>query len=131
LVGLSPTYRNNLPLHEQQQLEELIRTTRPGVVAVFLGAPRQEMWIAQNRELLLSSDVRVAAGLGGTVDFLSGDVIRAPKWVQAIGIEWAFRLAQEPRRLKRQASNLPEFALRAIFSQRFVSVAQSSEESVA
>jgi len=124
LVGLSPSFTTDLPLQEQHELEELIRTKRPCVVAVCLGAPRQETWIAQNRQLLLSNDVRVAAGLGGVVDFLSGEVIRAPKLIQAIGLEWCFRLAQEPQRLRRQISNLPEFALRSIFSRGFVNVGQ-------
>lgn len=131
IVSLSPTFSGNLPLKEQNLLEDLIISTRPSVIAVFLGAPRQETWIAQNRELLLSNDVKVAAGLGGTVDFLSGDIIRAPKWIQTLGFEWAFRLAQEPWRFKRQITNLPEFIFRAIFSQLFVSVRKKSKKVIA
>lgn len=115
VVSFSPTFNTSLPLLEQREIETLIQTYRPGVIAVFLGAPRQEMWISQNREFLSQNDVRIAAGLGGTVDFLSGEIIRAPKWVQLIGLEWAFRLVQEPRRIRRQISNLPEFAYRAVF----------------
>ena len=119
---LSPGFSPTLPLPEQTQIADLLRSTRPGVVAVFLGAPRQETWIAQNRDLLVSCDVRIATGLGGTIDFLSGEVVRAPKWIRAVGFEWAFRLAQEPKRLRRQLSSLPEFALRAIFDRRFINL---------
>lgn len=121
-ISFSPTYSNNLPLAEQMQLENLVETLRPSVVVVFLGAPRQETWISQNRKLLSKNDVRVAAGLGGTVDFLSGEIKRAPKWVRAIGFEWVFRLLREPKRLKRQLSTLPEFAIRAIFTKNFVKI---------
>lgn len=115
VLSFSPAFNTNFPLLEQPEIEKLIQTYRPGIIAVFLGAPRQEMWISQNREFLLLNDVRIAAGLGGTVDFLSGEIFRAPKWIQSIGLEWAFRLVQEPRRIRRQISNLPEFAYRAVF----------------
>lgn len=120
--GVSPAYCPDLPLHGQAEIADRIKALRPGVVALFLGAPRQETWIAQNRSLLVESHVAIAAGLGGTVDFLSGEVPRAPVWVRSLGLEWAFRLVREPWRLKRQASSLPEFAIRAMFSRRFISL---------
>lgn len=120
IEGVSPAHSADLPLCGQTEIAERIKSLQPGVVAVFLGAPRQETWIAQNRSLLIESQVAIAAGLGGTVDFLSGEVPRAPGWIRSLGLEWAFRLAREPWRLKRQASSLPEFALRAIFSRHFI-----------
>lgn len=118
--GVSPAYSPELPLSGQAEIADQIKALQPGVVAVFLGAPRQETWIAKNRSLLIESQVAIAAGLGGTVDFLSGEVPRAPGWIRSLGLEWAFRLAREPWRLKRQASCLPEFALRAVFSRQFI-----------
>lgn len=125
--GLSPQFTPGLPLREQSQIEDMMKCTQPGVVALFLGAPRQETWIAQNRALLAACNVSIAAGLGGTVDFLSGEVARAPNWIRSGGFEWAFRLAKEPQRLKRQASSLPEFALRAMFSRRFARLRPTME----
>jgi N-acetylglucosaminyldiphosphoundecaprenol N-acetyl-beta-D-mannosaminyltransferase len=118
--GVSPTYNPDLPLPGEAEIADRIKALQPGVVAVCLGAPRQESWIAQNRPFLIESHVAIAAGLGGTVDFLSGEVPRAPRWIRSIGLEWAFRLIREPWRLKRQASSLPEFALRAMFSRKFI-----------
>jgi UDP-N-acetyl-D-mannosaminuronic acid transferase (WecB/TagA/CpsF family) len=66
-----------------------------------------------HRALLTESDVRIAAGLGGTVDFLAGKVVRAPVFLRKLGLEWAYRLYQEPSRWKRQLV-LPGFALRGL-----------------
>jgi len=123
--GYSPEFSAGLPLPDQLDIENRLNKVRPGVVAVCLGAPRQEMWIAQNRKILIGCDVRIAAGLGGTVDFLSGEVPRAPKWMRASGLEWLHRLVMEPNRLKRQLSTLPKFALHAFFDAKFVRVTDS------
>lgn len=125
--GVSPAYCPDLPLPGQEEIADRIKALQPGVVALFLGAPRQETWIAQNRSLLIESHVAIAAGLGGTVDFLSGEVPRAPVWARSLGLEWAFRLARQPWRLKRQASSLPEFAMRAMFSGKFISFRARTE----
>ncbi len=127
--GFAPGFSTALPLLEQDEIMTDLRKKHPGVLAVCLGAPRQEMWIAQNRALLQQCGVSIAAGLGGTVDFLSGDVRRAPKWMRKSGLEWAFRLMQNPRRLRRQISALPEFALRVRFDPNFVSLADTNAPS--
>jgi 1,2-diacylglycerol 3-beta-glucosyltransferase len=73
-----------------------IRDSGAGIVLVGLGHPKQERWIARNREDLGSL---VAIGVGGCFDFISARRRRAPRWLQETGLEWVFRLAQEPRRL--------------------------------
>jgi exopolysaccharide biosynthesis WecB/TagA/CpsF family protein len=73
-----------------------IRESRPDVLLVALGAPRQEKWIAQNLPQL---GCRVALGVGGLFDFYSQRVPRAPKWMRETGLEWCYRLLQQPRRL--------------------------------
>lgn len=125
--GLSPAFSPTLPLPDHDQIMARIRDTHPGVLAVCLGAPRQELWIAQNRTELAACGVSIATGLGGTVDFLSGEVRRAPKWMRKTGLEWSFRLLQDPRRLRRQLANLPEFALRARFDAGFVAAPPASK----
>jgi len=74
----------------------LIQAARPDVLLVALGNPKQELWIARHRHAL---GVSVAIGVGCTLDLLAGKSRRAPRWMQTSGLEWLFRLAQEPRRL--------------------------------
>lgn len=84
-----------------------IRAARPDLLLVAFGCPKQEKWIARHRESL---GVPVSIGVGATLDFLAGRVRRAPAWVGRCGLEWCFRLAQEPRRLAgRYARDLVQF----------------------
>jgi exopolysaccharide biosynthesis WecB/TagA/CpsF family protein len=76
-----------------------IRASRASVLMVALGQPRQERWLAEH---LQASGVRVGLAVGGFLDFSSGSVRRAPSWMNRAGLEWTFRLAQEPRRLGRR-----------------------------
>lgn len=71
----------------------------PAVLLVAFGHPKQEKWIAANLPHLPS--VKIAMGVGGAFDYLSGKATRAPKSVQSLGLEWLWRLAHEPRRFKR------------------------------
>lgn len=66
---------------------------------VALGAPKQEFWIAENLDKI---PVKVAMGVGGSFDFISGKVPRAPKWLRDLRLEWLFRLIIQPWRIKRQ-----------------------------
>lgn len=69
------------------------------ILFVAFGAPKQEMWISENLDKL---PVRVAIGVGGAFDYISGRVPRAPLILRKIGIEWLFRLLVQPWRIKRQ-----------------------------
>jgi len=73
-----------------------INAANPDVVWVGLGAPRQELWMQQARS---SVSAPVIAGVGAVFDFVSGNRVRAPRWMQRVGLEWLHRLAHEPRRL--------------------------------
>ena len=86
---------------------------RVDLLLVAYGASRQEQWMVRNLPTL---DVGVALGVGGTLDFLSGRVRRAPLWIRRIGLEWLYRLAIQPWRWRRQlraARYFPLIALRA------------------
>ncbi|MCX2724231.1 WecB/TagA/CpsF family glycosyltransferase [Roseibium salinum] len=86
-----------------------INHTRPDLLLVAMGNPHQEAFIVQNRAKL---DVPVAIGVGALFDFMSGSVVRAPRIMQAMGLEWLFRLLQEPRRLyQRYVIGIPRFFL--------------------
>jgi exopolysaccharide biosynthesis WecB/TagA/CpsF family protein len=75
---------------------ERIRATGAGVVMVALGQPRQERWLEAH---LPATGARLGLAVGGFFDFAADAVRRAPRWMNRAGMEWAFRLAQEPRRL--------------------------------
>lgn len=79
-----------------RSIVRLIQAARPDVIMVGLGNPKQELWIARYRHLLGAS---VAIGVGCTLDLIAGRSRRAPVWMQKAGMEWLFRLLQEPRRL--------------------------------
>lgn len=80
---------------------------KPHILFVALGFPRQEEWIAKNKEKL---QVPVSIGVGGSLDIFSGSKKRAPIWVQKAGIEFLYRFLQEPARFKRYLA-LPKFVL--------------------
>jgi exopolysaccharide biosynthesis WecB/TagA/CpsF family protein len=87
---------------------ERMKLAAPDLVLVALGSPKQELWIHRNREALRPA---VLLGIGATLDFLAGQVRRAPSWISRFGLEWAFRLILEPRRLaRRYLVNDPKFA---------------------
>lgn len=83
------------------------------IVLVAFGAPAQELWSSRN---LAVSGAAVAIGVGGTFDYLAGRVRRAPRLVRRLGLEWLFRLVQQPSRWRRMAV-LPVFLL-LVFRQR-------------
>ncbi len=78
---------------------EHINAVAPDMLFVALGHGKQERWIVENFEKLLS--VKLAMGVGGAFDFFAGRVKRAPRWMRALGLEWLWRLIREPKRYKR------------------------------
>jgi len=92
---------------------ERIMASRPDVLLVAYGAPKQDLWIARN---LARLDIPVCIGVGGSFDFLAGVTVRAPVWMQEMGLEWLHRLLQEPWRWRRMLA-LPRFVL-AVWGER-------------
>ncbi len=84
---------------EQQNIWDAVRTAQPDILLVGFGAPKQEKWIQANKERI---GVPVSIGVGGTFEMAGGIVKRAPQWMQKSGLEWCWRLAQEPGRLFRR-----------------------------
>ncbi|MBS8262406.1 glycosyltransferase [Roseibium polysiphoniae] len=88
---------------------QVIADTNPDLLLVGMGNPRQEQFLVDNRAKL---NVTVSIGVGALFDFMSGRVVRAPKFVRALGLEWLFRLLQEPKRLfQRYIIGIPRFFL--------------------
>lgn len=88
---------------------EHIKSARPDIVFVALGVPKQEHWIAKHLAQLPS--VKIAMGVGGAFDILSGRLRRAPVWMRGVGLEWLWRLMLEPRRLRRIWNAVVRFPL--------------------
>ncbi|MES2464725.1 MAG: WecB/TagA/CpsF family glycosyltransferase [Armatimonadota bacterium] len=84
---------------EQARIADIVRDAAPDVLLVGLGAPKQEKWIAANKHHL---GVPVSIGVGGSFEMAAGIVQRAPQSFQRFGMEWAYRLVQDPARLWRR-----------------------------
>jgi len=95
---------------EEPAVLAAVRQAAPHILLVALGAPRQELWIARHKS---AWDVPLALGVGGSLDVFAGRVRRAPRWVQAVGLEWLYRLVRQPSRTGRMLA-LPRFAARVL-----------------
>ncbi len=96
--GYAPPFRE-LTQEEEDAVVEEINASGADVVWVGIGVPKQEKWMAHMRERL---DAPVLVGVGAAFDFHAGLVPQAPGWMQTIGLEWAYRLTHEPKRLWRR-----------------------------
>jgi N-acetylglucosaminyldiphosphoundecaprenol N-acetyl-beta-D-mannosaminyltransferase len=104
--GHAPPFRELTDAEEQAVIADIHRS-RADVVWVGIGVPKQELWMSRMRERL---DTPVLIGVGAAFDMHAGLVPQAPPWMQRLGLEWLFRLRQEPRRLwKRYAHYNPRF----------------------
>jgi N-acetylglucosaminyldiphosphoundecaprenol N-acetyl-beta-D-mannosaminyltransferase len=93
--GYSPPFRE--PTEEEDEaLAEQINASKPDVLWVGIGVPKQEKWMARMRERV---EVPVMCAVGAAFDFHAGRISQAPRWMQERGLEWTYRIAQEPRRL--------------------------------
>lgn len=95
---------------EEMAVIEDIKSKKPDMVFVAFGAPKQEYFIDAYKDVLGAG---LLMGVGGSLDVISGNVKRAPQVYQKMGMEWAYRLAKEPWRIKR-AGALPIFALNVL-----------------
>lgn len=103
-----PPFRPPTP-DEHARLIERIRTARPDLLFIALGQPKGEIWLHENYRAL---GVPAGVQLGASFDFVAGRVPRAPRWLQRLCLEWAYRIWREPRRM------LPRYAANAWFLAR-------------
>jgi N-acetylglucosaminyldiphosphoundecaprenol N-acetyl-beta-D-mannosaminyltransferase len=104
----SPPYNFERIVTENEKALSAVVRCRPDAMFVALGSPRQQKWIRQHLALL---NVPVCVAIGSSFDVISGHMRRAPVWMTEVGMEWLFRLVQEPRRLwKRYLVDAPTFA---------------------
>jgi len=101
------THHGYFDAAEEQNILAELRELKPDVLFVALGAPKQEYWIADH---LAQLGIPVGMGIGGSMDVLSGNVKRAPEWMQKLSLEWLYRFLIQPTRFKRMLA-LPKFML--------------------
>lgn len=92
----SPPFGFERDADECRRIAERIDRARPDILAIGLGCPKQELWIAKHQREMRYG---VALCVGAAIDFAAGNVSRAPQWMQHNGLEWLYRLVQEPGRM--------------------------------
>lgn len=111
IADMEPLPFRPLTSEEDQALIQRVNESGAGLVMVALGCPKQECWMAEHKEEIKA----VMIGLGGAFPVYAGIHRRAQLWVRNIGLEWFYRLIQEPRRLwKRYATSIPLFMYLAV-----------------
>lgn len=98
-VSIVGTQDGYFKQEEEEDIISRIQEAKPDLLLVALGFPRQENFIQNNKHRL---QAKVAVGVGGSLDVWAGEVKRAPKWIQAIHLEWFYRLCSNPTRWRRQ-----------------------------
>ncbi|MGF1536772.1 MAG: WecB/TagA/CpsF family glycosyltransferase [Elainellaceae cyanobacterium] len=96
----SPSYGFEQDEQECEEIIQAINASKATVLAVGVGAPKQEKWIHKYKDRF--EHVKLIMAIGATIDFEARRIDRAPKWVSSLGAEWLFRLLKEPRRLWRR-----------------------------
>lgn len=122
---LRKKYPNLKVVFAADELPKLLKSPTIDILFVAFGAPKQEIWI---NKYLKRLPVKLAMGVGGSFDYLSGRIPRAPEWIQNLGFEWLFRLINEPWRIKRQLALLEFMFLVLIlfFKQSLMELCRSS-----
>lgn len=92
----SPPYGFEKSEKELSKIENMIKSKKPDILIVGLGCPKQEKYMYYNYRRL---QVPVSLGLGASFDFEAGNIKRAPKWMSQHGLEWLFRITQDPKRM--------------------------------
>ena len=108
-LRIAGTYAGTPAVEENDDIVRRINDSGATLLFVAYGAPKQDKWVEYNRTNLTT--VRVAMGVGGSLDFITGRAVRAPQWAQDAGLEWLYRLYKEPWRWRRMLA-LPRFAHR-------------------
>jgi len=111
IEAYSPSFGFEKNEEECDKIVELINQSGATVLAIGVGSPKQEKWLVKYRNKL--TNIKILLGIGATIDFEAGCKARSPKWMSEVGIEWAYRLLSEPRRLWKRylIEGLPFFRL--------------------
>jgi len=108
-IKITGVFSGTPNIESEHMITEKVKKSEAQVLFVAYGAPSQELWI--HRNLYKMPNVKLAIGIGGTFDFITGTRKRSPKFMQKIGLEWLYRLLQEPSRIKRIYNATIKFAV--------------------
>jgi len=116
VMAHSPSFGFEKNFEECQKIVNLINQSGATVLAIGVGSPKGENWLCKYKSQM--PNVKIFLGIGATIDFEAGIVKRAPKWVSQIGVEWLFRIINDPKRLWKRylVEDLPFFWL--LFQQK-------------
>jgi len=98
-IKIVGTYAGKPLTTEDTKIIAKVDKSKADIIFVAYGAPSQEFWIARNLKKLKT--IKLAIGIGGTFDYIAGVQKRSPRWMQKLGLEWLYRLLQQPKRLRR------------------------------
>ena len=107
----SPPFRGAFSAADMEAMADRVNHAAPDVLWVGLGAPKQEKWLLGNRDRLR---VPLCGPVGAMFDYFAGNVPMPPKWVERVGLHWAYRLAKDPKRLWRRNLDSPLFLARVV-----------------
>jgi len=111
-ITVKDSYHGYFNEEQEKHIIKKINELKPDVLFVALGAPKQEKWIYENKHQL---NAKVAMGIGGSLDVMSGVAKRAPKVMVDMGLEWLYRLIKEPWRFNRMLV-IPKFLLKVVLT---------------
>jgi N-acetylglucosaminyldiphosphoundecaprenol N-acetyl-beta-D-mannosaminyltransferase len=111
IAGVEAPELESLSAEEHQRLVERIREAHADLLLAALGQPKGELWLAANYRAL---GVPVSVQVGATFDFVAGRAARAPRWMQAIGLEWFHRMCCDPKRLVPRYARNASFLIKAV-----------------
>ena len=123
-LEIAGTYAGSPGTDEEDDIIDRVRMANADLLLVAYGVPAEEKWIARNR---LRLGVPVMVGVGGAFDFVAGVTRRAPAWMRRCGLEWLYRLVQEPWRWRRQLA-LPKFLILVLMQKLQGSVASRRKD---
>jgi N-acetylglucosaminyldiphosphoundecaprenol N-acetyl-beta-D-mannosaminyltransferase len=114
IVGAEEGFKNiqKISIEENEKVIEKIKNSGAEILLVAFGAPWQEKWIWENLPKI--TNVKIAMGVGGAIDFIAGQAIRAPKIFRKIGLEWLWRLIMDPSRINRILNATLKYSLNLI-----------------
>lgn len=101
---------------DDQDTLDIIKKANPNILLVAFGAPKQDKFIHNLKNLKLKiENLKLAMGVGGTFDYIAGILPRAPKWMRSMGLEWLYRLFRQPSRVGRIYTAVIKFPLLVVF----------------
>ncbi|MDP4008112.1 MAG: WecB/TagA/CpsF family glycosyltransferase [Candidatus Peregrinibacteria bacterium] len=112
-ANIAGSYTDNL---NSKECIATIKKTKPDLLLVAMNFPKQEIWISKNLKALPS--VKLSIGIGGAFDFIAEARKRAPRLLRRLGLEWLYRLIQEPRRIKRIFNAVIVFPIKVLLSNK-------------